>query len=562
MKKIAIAGLVMLAGFLSCKKNETGNGNVPPPVTGNVLSSNVFLVDTIAIGGVTDLTINLLKNNTDLRPKAGDILLAAPAVVNPFGFLRKVTSVSENGNVIICNTEQSNLNDAFAQLNFSMTYLDTFSSNASIDAMQTGSRLGIKFENNNTLANGINLNGEIFFNIPSVEIEYSKKAGTANPQKVLIQAELNTDGSHLEITNNNDLTIEAGEKVLTEFNLPVIKVAIPVTTLDGTITIPILFYQKLVIKALPISISGKAKWVTIPECSTILRVKFENSTWTDLSSYTINASSDSLRKEDFASSLSLSANATIFTPQFEIYPYHEESLRSIFAIPNSTDLTVQGGSPNFLLNYKLDVKGSINQAFYTGLKQAYDIPGNVINKTIKEGDWPQDSTFTDSRDGQVYTFKHLGTQVWMTQNLNYVSSNASWCYDCSTYGRLYDWNTANTVAPTGWHLPSDAEWTTLINFLGGSQEAGGAMKSTTLWNNPNTGATNSSGFSGFPGGYFHTSGMYFGVGDFGYWWSSTVATERPGYAHDMGLSYNTSGAGIAYLQQQFGLSVRCVRDLQ
>jgi uncharacterized protein (TIGR02145 family) len=171
----------------------------------------------------------------------------------------------------------------------------------------------------------------------------------------------------------------------------------------------------------------------------------------------------------------------------------------------------------------------------------------------------ENTSFLDVRDGQSYETKKIGTQVWMTKNLNYAIAG-SWCNDCVTCGRFYDWNTAKNVAPAGWHLPSDEEWTILINYLGGNQEAGGKMKSTKLWNSPNTGATNSSGFEGLPCGYYHINGLTFGNGEFGYWWSSTVASERPGYAHNMGLSYLTSGAGISFLQQQYGLSVRCIKD--
>jgi len=78
-------------------------------------------------------------------------------------------------------------------------------------------------------------------------------------------------------------------------------------------------------------------------------------------------------------------------------------------------------------------------------------------------------------------FRHIGTQVWMTKNLNYAPASGSWCYgnntdSCAVYGRLYDWNTALTVAPSGWHLPNDAEWQILIGYLGGSNVAGGKMK--------------------------------------------------------------------------------------
>jgi uncharacterized protein (TIGR02145 family) len=134
----------------------------------------------------------------------------------------------------------------------------------------------------------------------------------------------------------------------------------------------------------------------------------------------------------------------------------------------------------------------------------------------------------------------------------------------ATYGKLYNWYAVNDprgLAPTGWHIPSDAEWTILSACLGGNATAGGAMKETgtTHWTSPNTGATNSSGFTALPGGFrFYSDGTFGFVSVGGYWWSST--------------EYNTTNAWQRYLanyygyinidnsNKQYGLSVRCLRD--
>jgi len=140
-------------------------------------------------------------------------------------------------------------------------------------------------------------------------------------------------------------------------------------------------------------------------------------------------------------------------------------------------------------------------------------------------------TFTDPRDDQTYTTIDIGSQTWFAENLNYNTgdgNNNSWCYDnngsnCDIYGRLYTWEAATSACPDGWHLPSDDEWTTLIDFLGGEDVAGGKMKETgtTHWNSPNAGATNSSGFTALPGGYRSTNGGFYDRGSFGIWWSAT-----------------------------------------
>jgi uncharacterized protein (TIGR02145 family) len=178
-----------------------------------------------------------------------------------------------------------------------------------------------------------------------------------------------------------------------------------------------------------------------------------------------------------------------------------------------------------------------------------------------------DSTFIDSRDGQVYTFRHIGTQVWMTKNLSYATASGSWCHgdnvdSCAVYGRLYDWKTALRVAPPGWHLPSDAEWQTLIGYLGGSSVAGGKMKETgiTHWLSPNTGADNVSGFTGLPAGYRLFSSPQEPPNQYGFWWSSTESDER--YAWNFVLNYSDANADRWSTDKAvFGLSVRCIRDV-
>ena len=132
------------------------------------------------------------------------------------------------------------------------------------------------------------------------------------------------------------------------------------------------------------------------------------------------------------------------------------------------------------------------------------------------------------------------------------------------YGKLYNWYAVNDprgLAPTGWHIPSDAEWTTLPAFLGGNTIAGGAMKATTGWNAPNTGATNSSGFTGLPGGYRDENGEFSVIGYDGYWWTSTEdLSDPPSIAFSHLLLYDRTNANEFGLYKTYGISVRCVRD--
>ena len=166
-------------------------------------------------------------------------------------------------------------------------------------------------------------------------------------------------------------------------------------------------------------------------------------------------------------------------------------------------------------------------------------------------------------DGNNYASVNIGNQIWMAENLNYQTGN-SWCYDgdianCDLYGRLYDWQTALTVCPSGWHLPSDAEWTELTDHLGGLSVAGGKMKSTSGWYPPNVEASNSSGFSGLPGG-FNWGENYLHLDIFGFWWSSTEYDVNPERAWHRYISFGNDDVTKHHDGKVKGFSCRCVKD--
>lgn len=195
------------------------------------------------------------------------------------------------------------------------------------------------------------------------------------------------------------------------------------------------------------------------------------------------------------------------------------------------------------------------------------------------------NTFTDPRDGNVYDTVTIGTQTWMAENLRYLPSVAGpgtgsfttpyyYVYhnvgtnvqeakaniNYFNYGVLYNWTAAISACPSGWHLPSDAEWTQLIDYLGGDGTAGGKLKEagTSHWNSPNTGATNETGFTALPGAYRHLDGKFYDFGSFGYWWSATEYGTSEAWLRCIHYSY--SDVFRYNLDKQLGLSVRCVKD--
>jgi uncharacterized protein (TIGR02145 family) len=131
-----------------------------------------------------------------------------------------------------------------------------------------------------------------------------------------------------------------------------------------------------------------------------------------------------------------------------------------------------------------------------------------------------------------------------------------------TYGSLYNWYVVETgkLCPIGWHVPTDAEWTTLYDFLGGFNIAGGKLKETGTmhWNSPNIGATNESGFTALPGGNRSTIGFN-NVGSMGFWWTATEYS--PSYAWVRFMDYNMiEGHWDSEAYKQRGFSVRCIKD--
>jgi len=140
-------------------------------------------------------------------------------------------------------------------------------------------------------------------------------------------------------------------------------------------------------------------------------------------------------------------------------------------------------------------------------------------------------TFTDVRDGKNYRWVRIGEQVWMAENLNY-NAEGSECVknceaNCNKYGRLYNWWTATKVCPSGWHLPSDAEWDVLMKFANPSctdnrdcANAGTKLKATSGWNTDSgyIAGTDNYGFSALPGGIGYSGGSFLNVGDEGNWW--------------------------------------------
>jgi len=191
---------------------------------------------------------------------------------------------------------------------------------------------------------------------------------------------------------------------------------------------------------------------------------------------------------------------------------------------------------------------------------------------------------TLSYGGQTYRTVRIGNQTWMAENLNYQTASDSWCFanstdSCKKYGRLYTWNAAKTVCPTGWHLPDTSEWNTLVAVAGGYMTAGSKLKSTIGWDYYcssicSSSSTDEFGFTALPGGGYRDDpnnyilGNNFGftdIGRFGYWWTVTDGSTTDGsldYVYFRMLNDINNGVSEPRKDKKiaFAFSVRCLED--
>jgi uncharacterized protein (TIGR02145 family) len=182
----------------------------------------------------------------------------------------------------------------------------------------------------------------------------------------------------------------------------------------------------------------------------------------------------------------------------------------------------------------------------------------------------------------------IGSQVWTSTNLNVSTyrngdlipqvqdkeawgnlTSGAWCYyenapsKGKKYGKLYNWYAVNDprgLAPDGYHIPTDADWITLIDYLGGEEIAGAKMKSLRVWKSDNVSppSTNSSGFTGLPGGGRDDGFGFSGVRYYGFWWSSSEDGVRKAWSRS--LNFRNSRASQESFGKQSGFTVRCLRD--
>ncbi len=251
--------------------------------------------------------------------------------------------------------------------------------------------------------------------------------------------------------------------------------------------------------------------------------------------------------------------------------------------PNSTFTGALGQS--YVLNWTLIACASTS---FDAVVINFPFSGNAICGASDVHNSSLSYSSLIDQQGNIYRTIVIGSQEWMAENLkttiyrngdaiaNVIDNNqwtnltsGAWCYynndnqyDCP-YGKLYNSFAVadlRNLCPAGWHVPTDAEWTILTDYLAGLNNAGGKMKSTgtEYWLNPNIGANNESGFSGLPGGSRSTDGLFSSTGISGLWWTNTAASTTSKWCRN--LAYNFNGATRLTFISNGGMSVRCLKN--
>jgi len=255
------------------------------------------------------------------------------------------------------------------------------------------------------------------------------------------------------------------------------------------------------------------------------------------------------------------------------------------AYAEGTTVTVSAGKASNGLAFKnwTTASNGVNFADAKSATTTFRMPGYAVTVTAVFGE--ATGSFTDSRDGKQYKSVVIGGQNWMAENLNYQTASGSWCYDndpanCNMYGRLYDWATAMSlpaycnenscanqislkhkgICPSGWHIPNNGEWQTLVDFAGGDDVAGSRLKATNGWNSYiDISSTDQYGFSALPGSGHNSDGSIDDAGYAGYWWTATENSN--GYfAYFRYMFFSVDFVNDDYYDKSDGYSLRCLAD--
>jgi uncharacterized protein (TIGR02145 family) len=280
-----------------------------------------------------------------------------------------------------------------------------------------------------------------------------------------------------------------------------------------------------------------------------------------------------------------------------IHPLWAQEVSNVQVEQNGEELMVTFDLNGTEKEYQVIIEMAEDAVNFRPLGEMGIRPGkNEFRKVLKEPVFYASGVFRVSAnktniltdiDGNKYKTIKIGTQIWMKENLKVSKyrngdpiptnlSDTAW-YAATTgayansennadYGKLYNWYAvadSRKLCPVGWHVPSDAEWISLDNYLGSSSAAGGKPKSTSsFWSFLNNGATKEFvlEYGDHPGNNYHHNGMLEYIRHYGGWWSSTETSITHTWSYERNLNYSFGVSARVERDKQNGLSVRCIKD--
>ena len=580
---ICLSTLIFLQ--YGCKKKSDDLSEIQQniPVTTKVIDSTIWRDNFISLD-TTNYTFtfnNALLNKVAL--KQGDVLVSAIGE----GYLRKVDNVQKSGNNVIVSTSFANLSQALNNGSFSFTYI------LSAQRMQKPQyiRSGVTIDTSNLKTNK---NSNLVFNIDTY-IDNGQLIHLTGHFSLLptihcstLWELLNLKYFHVDYEVQEQINLNASINLLNlQYNNEVELLNIPFEPIIVWIGapgygIPVVLTPKIEILAgTELNAQSALETSANQQLNYTIGITFEKNQWTP-----VNTFNNSFTYSP--PSITASAEAKVYIkPKFTISVYGMVS-PYLYGEGYSRIQADILATPWWSLYAGANVGLGIHMGIW-GLIQDYTPPPFFQYETLLAA---AGETVTDI-DGNVYHTIKIGTQVWMVENLKttryndgtaipLVTDNAAWsnlstpgyCWynnDASTYkntyGALYNWFTINTgkLAPPGWHVPSDADWTSLTTYLGGENVAGGKMKAigtiesgTGLWYAPNTDATNESGFTAIPAGERFNIGSFYNISFNTDLWTSTEFSSEEGIIRN--LVWSTAQVYTIERFKTEGNSVRCIKN--
>ncbi len=564
MKKLLLIGLTYALILLSCKKDTSSDNNIDPIME---LGPKTIIIDNstaMTIQAVDSTQIIFSGNTEQLQSLApGSIIISGITANAPNGFLRKISSIVKNGSIYTIKTIQSTLTEAFLSLHIDFTTTSALFSITPPDII-----LYDVDGNTNTTSDQIKINVNLGLS-PRFHIKTDISNFTLDSAKI----DGNFEGTLItSITAGG--SVGSISKEINIYTQPIGLFTIPGTPIVVTASLRVSLGVNGSINVQVIASDSKSSNINA-------FIEYKNGKWDKGYVRTMD-------NQYTFSGLVGNANAKIYVePAIDFKLWGSDWAKGSITSQGYLQATGQlFPSPSCELKAGISAGAEANLEFFGWTFSAASYPNIFDYSKLLYTCPPQNPGVVTDIDGNIYHTIVIGTQTWLVENLKTsryrngdaittglsdvqwqsTSSGAFSIYNNNssnntTYGKLYNWYAVTDprqIAPLGWHIPTDAELGTLLTFLGGEPLAGGKLKETGTirWQAPNTGATNTSGFTGLPGGFRLST--YNDIGLNGNFFSSSVRNSTDVWIYY--LDYLGAGFFRTWSPKYAGLSVRCLKD--